>query len=106
MTSNRRLLYWYRKYNALYHGGKLNNDPNIYYDNIDGACDKMGDMWVYPDGKVLIRISVQHHDFNCVKISIHHEMTHVKIWPDKRHSKAFYKEQDRLIKLGAYKGLL
>lgn len=108
MTTNRRLLYWFRKYNRLYWGGRLKEIP-IYYDNIDGKVDDAGQCILSEDrSKVIaIAISIVIQDFNSVKTALLHEMEHYAIYPKGiNHGRYFYAEQDRVYALRAYRGIL
>jgi len=108
MISHSRAIRWYRKYNKLYFVNKLNNNPTIIFEHIEGKDEKAAQAYKEKSGNVEIVLNPFHaHDWNYVRQSILHEMAHISIWPKgKTHNYLFDAEIDRLYQLGAYKGLL
>jgi hypothetical protein len=94
MRNEIQLKRMYNKFNQAYFDGKLPSDTSIYYDSVPcgyGDCD-------FVDGVFRIRIGPGVSGWTEVlKLTVLHEMIHVKIWPTKRHGIKFDKEVQRLM---------
>lgn len=102
---------WYRDYNKKYFLGAL-PEPDavrIFY----GPCFKefrqYGRTMGFEQDAVewdmhLDELLEEHEPF--AKLTLLHEMVHIKRWPDRRHGELFRKEIEILVLKGAYKGLL
>jgi len=92
----------YAKYNRMYFANKLPDDVAVWWEPPDGAyadCNKV-------DNKFRIRISPAISGWTEVwKLALLHEMSHVCLWPLKKHTKKFQSEMLRLASLGAFNSL-
>lgn len=91
----------YAKYNRLYFNSEL-PDASVWWEPPDGAyadCDKI-------DGAFRIRMSPSISGWTEIwKLTLLHEMVHIKLWPMKKHTKKFQAEMLRLAASGAFNSL-
>jgi|ERR1700683_326898 len=118
MDWNKELRYWFHRYNRLYF---YNNLPVV--DICYALPTQMGDDGPYK-GEELMGEFAPGQDYLCrpchsikinwdtrrfatsVRQTILHEMVHSKVHPVRGHGEIFKREIRRLIKAGAYEGLL
>lgn len=97
-----------RRYNKDYFDGKLPKDLRIWWnDRIEdygltiGISDEdtehmFFDVYVHPD---------KHHGGEQVRLTLFHELAHVKLHPKTGHGRDFQEEMTRLALRGAFKGI-
>jgi hypothetical protein len=103
-TSELQLKRLYNKFNDLYWAGELPNDISLIYEPVAAFADCQR----LEDGTFVIRINpaISHYaDF--VKLTLLHEMCHVKLW-DKttRHGTTFDVEIQRLMSYKSIRKLI
>lgn len=109
MNSDRSLKHWYDKFNGLYFNGEL---PQIviYWEPLSNADGSTCPVYEVDHGQFQIKLDPSIKGFPCLwKITLLHEMVHVKLWvkhPKHQHGKLFQTELSRIFNLGAYKKLL
>jgi|ERR1700739_3092150 len=92
MKSERQLKLMYNRFNLKYFDGEL-PDVAIHYEPVSAYadCDLVGDTL-----KIRINPSIGGWiDF--LKLTLLHEMVHVKLWPSRRHGAKFDAEIARLM---------
>ena len=92
MQSQRQLKLLYNKYNLLYFNNEL-PDAEIRYEPVSAFadCDQV-------DGIFVIRINPAIGGWiDFTKLTLLHEMLHVKLYPSKKHGKRFDAEIARLM---------
>jgi predicted SprT family Zn-dependent metalloprotease len=103
MLSDSQLRRWYRDYNRRFFGGALPADADVFYAPIDGAH---GDALGESNGEFTLRINPACAiDLRVVRMTLLHEMAHLKLWPYRTHGPRFEQEMQRLAVAGAFKGL-
>jgi hypothetical protein len=105
MKNNPWLKRCFHKYNELYFGGLL-PDAVVFWEPAFVTRDELGEL--YQDkGTFVIRIdpSIRNYTKALARMTLLHEMAHMKLWPDIRHGRKFNDEMLRLAQLGALKGL-
>ncbi|HTV07820.1 MAG TPA: SprT-like domain-containing protein [Candidatus Aquilonibacter sp.] len=103
VLSDRQLRRWYRDFNRRFFGGCLPSDADVLYAPVDGAH---GDALVESNGEFTVRINPACAiDWRIVRMTLLHEMAHLKLWPYRAHGERFEKEMQRLACAGAFKGL-
>ena len=100
---------WYRNFNKRFFNGSLTDDVELFY----GNCVRDMHWYAYTsdfDDKEGFEICIDkqfENDETFAKILLLHEMIHIKTWKARKcHGEEFEKEIIRLVKIGAYKGLL
>ncbi len=95
---------WYRRYNERYFAGDLPDEVDVLYAPVKGCC---ADVLPGELDDFVLRINPAFAlDASIARITLLHEMVHIKLWPNRRHGAAFYEEIKRLAQAGAYKGIL
>lgn len=92
LKSERQLKLMYNRFNAKYFGGEL-PDVQIHYEPVSAYadCDEV-------DGVMVIRINPSIGGWlDFVKLTLLHEMVHVKLWPYRKHGVKFDQEVQRLM---------
>lgn len=99
-ASDPTLKRWYRKYNRLYFKGELPEDTAVYWEPADG---NLGDTHEVEDGEFVIRIDpcLRFSD-KMAKMTLMHELVHVKYPNSGDHGRVFQREMLRLAKVGAF----
>lgn len=106
MRNDPTLKRWFREYNKKYFDNKL---PNVYcfWEPSFVTSDELGELWEKEPGLFILRIDPAiKFCKELSRITLLHEMSHLKLWPYLGHGKGFPAEIARLIFLGAYKTLL
>ena len=102
MFSDRQLKRWYREINLRYHGGELPGDIDIIYAPADG-CSGLVE---FEAEQTVLTINPKYFiDTRAVRLTLHHEMVHIKIGKKYGHGQRFHKEMLRLAELGAFKSI-
>ena len=111
MTSDPLLTKWYKQYNKKY----FNNDLPV--ENVilcwepipehDALCSKIYEADTDKDtGDFLIRIDPMYVSSERIsRLTLLHEMLHIKLWPYVSHGDRFQKEMIMLAVAGAFKKL-
>lgn len=108
--SDKRLLYWYRKYNKLYFDNKLPTTILVGWNDemkADTCAQHNGVGLELAEDGITLRITVIHLDpkkhvgSTDTRLSLLHEMCHVALFPYDKHGKKFKDEKRRLAMLGA-----
>ncbi len=98
----RKLRRWYRDYNHRFFGDSLPADALIECVRIEGCWGRA----MVSDGRPVIHLSPRCRVCRSVaKMTLLHEMAHVKLWPVTTHGPQFQAEMQRLAAAGAMKGL-
>lgn len=102
--SDAELRRWYRQYNRRWFADELPDDIDVLYAPVDGLC---GEVSEGEAGDLIVRINPAYAlDTRIARITLLHEMAHIKLWPKRNHGTVFQRELQRLAIAGAYKGLL
>jgi hypothetical protein len=108
MISDRQLKRWYEKYNTAFFGGELPNHTVLFWEPIPDAGHTCP-VYEVDHGQFLIKIDPSLKGVPCYfKITLIHEMVHVKLWakhPRSLHGKLFQTEMKRLANDGAFRSL-
>lgn len=104
MLSDKQLLRWYREYNRKWFSAALPEDIDILFAPVDDCTvAKLNDCDVQ---NYVLQINPRYLVDTCmVRMTLLHEMAHIKLWPYKAHGVRFQQEMLRLAKAGAFKGL-
>ena len=92
LKSERQLKLMYNKFNVRYFSGEL-PDVKIHYEPVSAYadCDEV-------DGAMVIRINPSIGGWlDFLKLTLLHEMVHVKLWPHRKHGVKFDREIQRLL---------
>ena len=99
---DRQLRRWYRAANERWFAGALPDDTDLLYARCEG-CSAIADRDA--SEAFFIQINPAYAiDRRMVQLTLLHEMTHIALWPYKRHGNRFEAEMLRLAKAGAMKG--
>ena len=96
--SERYLAYWYGKYNRLYFDSQL-PDAKIWWEPISGTyadCQLVDGIW-----RVRLNPSLSGWP-QMMKLTLLHELVHIKLHPYQKHGKRFNDEMRRLAGRGAF----
>jgi predicted SprT family Zn-dependent metalloprotease len=116
VCSDSLLRRWYNKYNAEFFGGELPDEVQVIWE----ACAAHGEAYqIQADaGEILFGIRINPHCRTLWKggrqgwarLTLIHEMIHVKLWDSRRrlrsHGSAFDNEIARLCQFRSYRALL
>jgi hypothetical protein len=100
LVTNSELLWWYKKYNRKYFGGKL---PAIKIKFSKLAVNTLAEVW-YEEREIYISNWIKTSDL-LVRMNILHEMVHLSLPVGCHHGPKFEKEMLRLAKAGAFRGI-
>ena len=101
--SDRHLRRWYQDYNRKWFSGDLPEHTDILYAPVQGC---LADVGYCPAHDFVLRINPRFAVDTCmVRMTLLHEMVHMKLWPYKIHGKRFQVEMQKLAVLGAFRGL-
>jgi hypothetical protein len=99
---DRELHRLYRQYNARWFGGELPEDVDCFFAPVE---DCHGLVWQESGGWILQINPKYLVDANLWKITLLHEMAHLKVLPYWRHGAPFQAEMQRLAIAGAFRRL-
>lgn len=111
MTSDPCLSRWYRLFNRRYFQGELPVENVLLcwepVEECDADCTKVHEAVTDKEtDDFLIRIDPIFRTAERVaKMTLLHEMVHVKLWPQTSHGARFQREVMRLAAVGAFRGL-
>jgi hypothetical protein len=92
--SERQLIRLYNKFNLLYFNNGL-PPVRIFYSPVDGGY---ADCCQLEDGVMQVRINPSVGGWvDFLKLTLLHEMVHVKLWPYRKHGVRFDREVQRLM---------
>lgn len=98
MASDNQLKRWYLRYNRLYFAAQLPTDAQIWWEVPRGAyadCDLVQGVW-----RIRINPSLAGWP-QLAKLTLLHELVHLKLHPYQRHGRKFNSEMLRLAEAGA-----
>ncbi|WP_446744312.1 hypothetical protein [Silvibacterium acidisoli] len=101
--SDRQLRRWYLDFNRRFHGGDLPDDVDVIYAPATGCLGRID--FDYADAATITINPACAFDMCMVKLTLHHEMAHLKVGTKHKHGKVFQAEMLRLATLGAFRGL-
>jgi len=111
MTSDALLARWYRQFNRRYFNGELPAENVILcwepVEDCDADCAKIHEAVTDKEtDDFLIRIDpIYRTSLRVAKMTLLHEMVHVKLWPHVSHGARFQREMMRLAQSGAFRRL-
>ena len=95
---DRELKRTYSRYNARWFNGELPDDVDILF----APADCYG-LVRNEDGGFLLLIDPKYAmDGRMWRMTLLHEMAHLKVWPYKKHGETFQRTMQRLAQLGAF----
>jgi hypothetical protein len=101
--SDKHLRRWYREFNRRFFSAALPEDIDLLYAPVE-RC--LADVTFCPAQEFVLRINPRYAiDTRVVRLTLLHEMAHVKLWPYRTHGPQFEAEMQRLANIGAFKGL-
>jgi hypothetical protein len=99
MKSDRQLKYWFNKYNALYFASELPGDTCVWWEPTNASYADCGLI----DGHWRIRVNPSLTAWVSLwKLTLLHEMCHIKLHPNRNHGRKFQQEMLRLAAMGAF----
>lgn len=103
VLSDRQLIRWYREYNSKWFSAELPDEIDILYAPVEGC---FADVTPCRAQEFILRIDPRFaHDSATVRMTLLHEMVHIKVQPYRWHGVRFQEEMQRLANAGAFKGL-
>jgi predicted SprT family Zn-dependent metalloprotease len=109
VVSDRQLKHWYDKYNKLWFNNDLPSHTVLFWEPLPKDAGNTCPVYEVDHGQFLIKIDPSLKGVPCYfKITLLHEMTHLKLWPKyprSKHGKVFQNEMQRLANDGAFKQL-
>lgn len=109
MQSDRQLKHWYDRYNRDWFNSELPSHTVIYWEPIVDGDGSTCPIYEVDNSQFVIKIDPSIKGFlNVWKLTLLHEMVHVRLWPKHsrhQHGKLFQDEMLRLANAGAFRRL-
>jgi hypothetical protein len=103
---------WYIKYNRAFFDGQLPSDVQVGYNELEGMYGTLAvNIWTSEEDGLehkVLQIHIdpsKHFGGSQVRLTLLHEMAHIKLLPFRQHGRRFEEEMKRLASRDAFKGL-